>query len=66
MWFQKNAWMDQEVMAESAKSFCDHVKEHWKGHKVLFFCDNLDAHVCDETRSFLPLEMCFSTVSHPQ
>jgi DDE superfamily endonuclease len=50
MYFQKNAWMDTEVMGHSAQRFCDHVEERWGGKKVLLFCDNLSAHVAQETR----------------
>ena len=50
MYFQKNAWMDRSVMEVSAKNFCDHVKKRWGDQKMLVFCDNLDAHVCDATK----------------
>ena len=50
MWFQKNAWMDRTVMAESAQGFCDHIKKKWGNQKVLLFCDNLDAHVCENRK----------------
>ncbi len=50
MYFQQNAWMDREVMALSAQNFSEHVKEKWGDQKVLLFCDNLDAHVCDNTK----------------
>ena len=50
MWFQQNAWMDRKVMAESAKGFCDHMKGKWGNKKVLVYCDNLDAHICDKTK----------------
>ena len=50
MLFQKNAWVDREVMAHSAQTFCDHVQKKWNGQKVLLFCDNLDAHVCSRTK----------------
>ena len=50
MYFQKNAWMDTVVMGQSAQSFCDHIKQRWGEKKVLLFCDNLSAHVAQETR----------------
>lgn len=50
MYFQKNAWMDRQVMALSAQNFCNHVKQRWGGKKVLLFCDNLDAHVAPVTK----------------
>jgi DDE superfamily endonuclease len=50
MYFQKNAWMNTEVMAHSAQKFCDHIKQQWGGKKVLLFCDNLSAHVAQETK----------------
>jgi hypothetical protein len=50
MYFQKNAWMDTEVMGHSAKRFCDHVKQRWGSKKVLLFCDNLSAHVAEPTK----------------
>ena len=40
-------------MNHSAQKFCDHVKQCWDEQKVLLFCDNLDAHVCDETKKVL-------------
>ena len=51
MYFQKNAWMDRPVMALSASNFTDHVNKRWGGKKCLLFCDNLDAHVCEETKT---------------
>lgn len=50
MYFQKNAWMDTEVMGHSAQRFCDHVKQRWGSKKVLLFCDNLSAHVAEPTK----------------
>ena len=58
MWFQKNAWMDREVMAVSAESFREHIKKRWDPNwkegdaltSALVICDNLDAHVAAETR----------------
>jgi hypothetical protein len=50
MYFQKSAWMDREVMKESASRFCKHVAEKHHGKKVLLTCDNLDAQVCDEVK----------------
>ena len=51
MHFQKNAWMDREVMATSAVNFNNHVKERWGNDaKVLLTADNLDAHVYQETK----------------
>ena len=54
MYFQKNAWMDREVMATSAVNFNNHVKERWGNDtKVLLTTDNLDAHVYQETKKLL-------------
>ena len=58
MWFQKNAWMDRNVMAKSAETFREHIKKRWDHNwkegdtvtSVLVICDNLDAHVAPETR----------------
>jgi len=51
MYFQASAWMDRPVMEASAIRFCDHIKKRWpQPTKVLLFCDNLDAHVCDATK----------------
>jgi len=50
MYFQKSAWMDRVVMAESAKRFCEHVARKHNGKKVLLMCDNLDAHICDDVK----------------
>lgn len=51
MYFQKNAWMDQQVMNKSAARFCEHVQKRWGGKKVLLYCDNLDAHVNQDTKA---------------
>ena len=54
MYFQSNAWMDHVVMAESAQQFNNHILERWgPSAKALLTCDNLDAHVCDETKDIL-------------
>ena len=54
MYFQSNAWMDRVVMAESAQRFNNHILERWgPSVKALLTCDNLDAHVCDETKDIL-------------
>ena len=54
MYFQKNAWMDREVMAVSAKNFNDHIKDRWgENAKALLTADNLDAHVYHRTREIL-------------
>ena len=54
MYFQKNAWMDREVMAVSARTFNDHVREKWGDNaKVLLTADNLDAHVHHGTKEIL-------------
>jgi DDE superfamily endonuclease len=42
--------MDTKAMGHSAQRFCDHIQERWGGKKVLLFCDNLSAHVAQETR----------------
>ena len=41
--------MDTVVMGHF-QSFCDHIKQRWGKKKVLLFCDNLSAHVAQETR----------------
>ena len=54
MYFQKNAWMDRDVMAQSANTFNDHIKERWgETAKVLLSADNLDAHVFHGTKDTL-------------
>ena len=51
MYFQKNTWMDRNVMALSAKRFNNHILERWgKNAKALLTCDNLDAHVFQGTK----------------
>ena len=52
MFFQPNAWMDSEVMLESATRFNDHICQRWgEGTKVLLTCDNLSAHVNPDVKS---------------
>ena len=52
MFFQPNAWMDSEVMLESATRFNDHICQRWdEGTKVLLTCDNLSAHVNPDVKA---------------
>jgi hypothetical protein len=57
MYFQKNAWMDRNVMAHSAERFNDHIKTRWGPEaKALLTCDNLDAHVFSGTKEIFGKE----------
>ena len=52
MFFQPNAWMDINVMPESATRFNDHSRQRWgKDTKVLLTCDNLSAHVNPDVKA---------------
>ena len=54
MHFQKNAWMDRQVMEQSAKNFNEHIRKRWGNNaKALALCDNLDAHICEQTKEVL-------------
>ena len=59
VYFQKNVWMDSGMMALSAKTFNDHIKEQWgRQAKYLLTVDNLDAHVFDGTKDILSKDGC--------
>ena len=51
MFWQKKAWVDNEVMMKVARKFVNCKNEkHGEDVWVLLFCDNLGAHVRDDIR----------------
>jgi len=54
MFFQPNAWMNQEVMALSVKRFNSHMLKQWSSKaKALLTCNHIDAHGFQGTKDIM-------------
>ena len=52
VFWQKNAWVDTEVMEKLANKFVEHKnKVHGKNEWIILFCDNLRAHVASSVKT---------------
>lgn len=59
MLFQKNAWVDAEVMIDLAIAFVEHVRPKHNGLWALLFCDNLVAHVSNVVKDIFAVDKVF-------
>lgn len=48
VFFQKCAWVDRPTMVKLAERFCEKKEKLLGKRPAVMFCDNLDAHCCDE------------------